>query len=89
MHLDDDTLGIDARGAVALGVAQLSVTHGRRIPVYAGFALEREPPGAVDLGEHADAGSLGVDRLLRTIAGDDAGDVRLGIEGETDSHHMR
>ena len=67
----------------------LGVPDGVGLGAHGGLALQGQPAGPVDLAEHRDAALVGVDRLLRTAGRDDARDVRLGIEGETDGHDVR
>src|SRR6478736_9754916 len=51
-HLDDDPARVDARGAVALGVAQLGVADRVRIVADGGLTLQGNPACAVDLTQH-------------------------------------
>ena len=81
--------GLTRGRAVTLGVAQLRVAHGVDLAVDAGPTLQRQPAGAVDLAEHRDPATFGVDRLLRAAGGDHPRDVGLGVEGETHRHHVR
>lgn len=89
LHLDDHPPRVGARGAVALRVAQLGVTHGVPVAVDLRSALQRQPPGAVDLTQHRHPATVGVDGLLRPAGGDDPCDVGLGVERETHGHHVR
>src|SRR5215207_6671146 len=86
--LDRDPLRVDPRLPVPLRVAPDRLRDPVRVGADRGDALQRDPPGAVDLAER-DPGVRRVGGLAALPGGDDPGQAGVGVPGEPDRDHVR